>query len=216
MKKTRTVVAAVLGLSAAGVQAEIITAKYTSSLGQSVNVTRGGNTSNVSTVKFNWQRTDSPGVGIDSSIAPLFNTYCVELTQTISGNTPHTFTVLDPIAAGFSPRQRTLFSRLWASFFPGVDTATESAALQLAIWEVVYDSNESVLSGTFKANSPAPTVALAESYLSAVTAPHYNGPRTSLRVLVSPTVQNQLTAIPAPGASSALLAAALLLVRRRR
>lgn len=196
--------------------AGILTGTFTPSLQQSATFQRGGPSTNISTMRFDWTRTDAPGPGIDDTIPVHFSSYCIDLDQRISRNLPHTFDVITPAAAGFTAAQEQTFSRLWASFFSIVDTPTESAAFQLALWETVYDTNAHLGSGTFSATFPNSAVTLANSWLTTVTDPQYNGPTTVMRVLHSDRVQDQLTAIPTPGAMALAGVAGLLGLKRRR
>ncbi len=203
--------------------ADTIKAKFTSSLGMAVNVTSPVNNGNVNTVKFSWTRTDTPGPGVDFTIPNNFNTYCVDLAQYVSANTNYTYNVVTPAAHGFTANQETLLSRLWATQFSNVDTANESAAFQVAVWEIVYDTNATLTSGTFVLNNASAVATLAQGWLNTITDANFsfNGTLPQISVLESSTAQDQITVLPSnvPAAGTGVLGLAglgLLAKRQRR
>ena len=201
------------GISAA--HAGTVTARYTGTYGQGVDVTLAPTINgNVGTVTFNWVRTDVAGPGVDSTVDSSFIAYCCELGQNVSANTDYTFTVQTAAEHGFSATQEMLLGRLWASYKAGVNSQTTSAAFQMAVWELSFDAGADLEAGTFLGNGGAAIVALAQSYLDAVTSPSYGGGQHQIRVLHHPTAQDQL--IPTPGSLALLGLGGLAAGRRRR
>ena len=226
MKKNMNAAAAVIALgvsvlaSVAG--AGTITAKYTSNLGQSANITASGGIydGSVNTVAFHWTRTDTAGAGVDSTVPITFDTYCVDLEQNVRANTNFTFQVISMADAGYSALQRTLLTQLWAASKASIDTKEESAAFQLAVWEIVYDTNLNTSNGSFKVNSSS-TLRNAAQVLVTNASNLASNPAAAnfdLVVLRSDNAQDQITAVPVPSPGAAALAGfgALLAFPRRK
>lgn len=221
MKTTtmKFVAAAAVAMGVSGIaHADTISGAFTTSHGQQINITSPTLNGNVNTVKFNWTRSDTPGAGIDASIATSFNSYCVDLAQVVSANTNYTFNVVSPMEHGFSADQTMLLERLWADYFPTIDSAEKSAAFQMSIWEIIHDPTFSLSSGVFKVNNAAPAAALASSWLSNVSSVSYStvNAMPQLVVLQSPTAQDQITVIPAPATGALACMGLIALASRRR
>lgn len=201
------------GLSAA--HAGTVTARYSGSYGQGVDVTLTPTINgSVQTVTFNWVRTDTAGPGVDSTVESSFIAYCCELGQNVSGNTDYTYTVQTAAEHGFTPMQEMLLGRLWASYKNGVNSPETSAAFQMAVWELSFDTGADLGTGNFLGNGGPAVVALSQSYLNAITSPSYGGGQHQIRVLHHPTAQDQL--IPTPGSLALLGLGGLAAGRRRR
>jgi hypothetical protein len=136
--------------------------------------------------------------------------WCVELTQTFSFGTHYT-TYTPSVATN------TLLSQLFTAAFGGALSSTQnSAAFQLAIWEIIYDPSDLNLStGTFKVlddKGNGATVVTAQAFLNSVLAA---SPSYSLTYLGDPNHQDFVTAnsislrVPEP-ASIVLIAIALI------
>jgi hypothetical protein len=196
--------------------ADTITASFNYTNANSVNITRASTTMDLTTVMFAWTRQDSPGPGVDSTIPVSFPTYCVDIDQHVGANTNYTYQVETFAQAGFSSTAELLLDRMWALYQPGLSNATDSAAFQVAVWELTYDSGADLAMGNFIANGPGAVVSLAQTYLNAVSIPSYSGPAASLEVLHSETAQDQITPVPAPAGGAALGLLCLVRCRRRR
>ena len=139
----------------------------------------------------------------------------------MSANTNYTYNVVSPAAHGFTSNQETLLARLWATQFDNIDTVNESAAFQVAVWEITYDTNLNLSTGSFKLNDNATIRTLAQGWIDTISSPSfsYNGILPTLFVLESSTAQDQLTAVPTnvPAAGSGMLAlAGMSLLGKRR
>lgn len=90
------------------------------------------------------------GFGLDRAI----QTYCIELDQTFRFDTAYAgyaaLTAESHFGAGNDRADRLgrLFSYVEATA-GAVDDAAESTSLQLAVWNIVYDLDQSLLGGTF-------------------------------------------------------------------
>jgi len=211
-------IATIATLSLAGIaSADTVRGEYTGSYSRDINITRSGDTRDVRTVQFDWVRSDIAGPGVDPYIPSAFDSYCIELTQTVAPGTKYNFEVLSPIAGGLSTFQETMLERLWASFFPVIDSGLESASFQACVWEIIYDADSmDIASDDFIVNPPSGGVpALAQGWLDAVNDVGYAGPTQNLVVLHNSEIQDQITSVPAP-ATAALAMLGLGAVARRR
>jgi len=178
--------------------------------------------------------------GAGSFNTKSFLTYCIELEETLSfGNSAMSGYSVVPAAKYFADRRTTTPSRpdgtgvatrlgqlvTWASADPKrVDTAAESTAMQLAIWNIVYDSDWSVTpttttTGSFRDSSSYESLA-TQMLQSASTVTNLYDVYALTRVgsqdllLTKPS-----TGVPAPATLALVglaLAGAVMVLRRRR
>jgi len=140
----------------------------------------------------------------------------VELTQYFSFGTHYTTQYTPSLATN------TLLSKLFSEAYGmALMDSTHSAAFQLAIWEIIYDSGDLHLgAGTFKVTNDyghTNTVTLAQSWLDGLSGASAN---YTLYFLTSPDHQDFVTAsrVPVPTtkvpepATLTLVATALLLL----
>jgi hypothetical protein len=143
--------------------------------------------------------------------------WCIELTQYFSFGTHYTTQYTASAASN------TLLSKLFSEAYGmALMDATHSAAFQLAIWEIIYDSGDLHLnSGSFRVTNnyghPG-TVTLAQTWLDGLSGASAN---YALYFLTSPDHQDFVTAsripgvpttnhVPEPGTLGLVLAALLL------
>lgn len=112
-----------------------------------------------------------------SGQASSFLTYCTDIYQSFNWNTHYTFTQLDTGAAnGFSVRQEDLLGKLYTLAGAAVHTTNESAAFQLAVWEIVTETGPSLnlLTGDFfvELGATSNQRTMANDWLTAISASH--------------------------------------------
>lgn len=157
------------------------------------------------------------------------DTFCVQIGVHVNTDTTATTTYeaitpvgysnqagspYDTTGPGFDPTgslssdELTALERLWANAYGLIDTNIESAAFQLAIWELVYDNAASgaydLTTGLFQilpsTAAAANAVALANSWLNdAINAPTWTATQ-SLVILHNDEYQDLLapTSVPEP------------------
>ncbi len=87
--------------------------------------------------------------------------WCFELTQTFNWGVSYTYTI-------GTPANEALLSALFQEAYgAAITSAMNSAAFQLAIWEILYDPGLDLFSGTFHTNRVGNTTdALAQTWLA--------------------------------------------------
>jgi hypothetical protein len=235
MKKVFIQFAAAAALSVAALSAQAVTLNLSNYANGSVNASGGAPVFNTNAGAFTGSLSDAPGFN-----ANPFTTYCVQLTQTFGFGALLNYTVegggsyfgnqhpaLPSTGAVIVDRLGKLFTSLGGVNVP--TDATQSAAIQLAVWESIYEGSAALALGTgaFQVSSTAAAVFTATSTIlanaAAVTTNLY-----TISVLQSATQQDFLlisrNGIPYGGntpepASLGLVALALgglALSRRRR
>ncbi len=157
-------------------------------------------------------------------------TYCIELTQGFSWNTRYTNftdgTAADYFGAGSDKAMKLgqLVSYAFYDTVAHVSNAAQSTSMQLAIWNVIYDNDYTLSSGSF-----ADTSGYASYASTLLSASQSFTNQADVRVLASPTQQDQLhwsrvtpgrpgIEVPEPGALALVmiaLGAAALALRGR-
>ncbi len=159
---------ALSGAALAASAANVTLTGWTYGSGNSVHATYGiGQSYAGAAGGFTGSLSGTPGGQFDTS---AFNTYCIELTEhfSFSSNPMLQYSVVDG-ASYFGGRysdasKATALGKLltYVSANPTmVDTAAESTAMQLAVWNLVYDTDFTVSSGSFADTSAYKTQANA-------------------------------------------------------
>lgn len=216
-----TLALAVVAATATFASADTIRAELKSVYGQSVSYTLGANAQKSTTAgRFNWQReTDNPATPafneagtfpLDPTPAgDLFYSFCIDLTQTVTYNTPYEFNVESNLAngrdsAGYPSLGATTannIAQFLGAVFPTLDgslTTVQAAALQISLWEIIYENASNafdVLSGNIKFANNTAVTNQAANYLTAFAA--YNGAGAEgLHALNSSRLQDQMIQVP--------------------
>ncbi len=223
MKKIALIAAAVSMTVAAAAQADTITANCTSVLtwGTPVNVSvdGGANYSSAAATLINWTKTSSTGA-MGNAINTNFSSYCIQLSEDVYvPSTNNNYTVTQDLSHAPLPGQgmgvvaadhlQALFALQGAAALITSDT-TMAAAFQLAIWEIVGDSDLTLTTGLFQANGASGIMSLAQSYLNSISNIAFGTYNNSnLVALTSPvpglngSIQDQITLLPGlPGDGS--------------
>jgi hypothetical protein len=142
---------------------------------------------------------DGPGAEADD----FFRFFCIDISQyALGGPLPYTRTDVG------NATNNAQLSRLFDQFYPNRTTGTyysggqtnfgsfasanESAAFQLAVWEIWFDDDLNLATGTFRATSAA--AALAQAYLTAVGTGPTPADGWTLYDFTSPDAQDYLSA----------------------
>lgn len=214
--------AAVAGLAGAGTaHAATIRGTISADFITTVNIQSPVINSTVDTARFRFSRDDTAGPGVDNMLARNFTAYCAEANQGATLFESHLYNVQTGAERGLTSTQEMLLSRLWATKLPEVNTLNESVGFQLAVWEILYDTNLNVTSGPFLVTGSASAATIAQGYLNMVSDGEFstNLPLPTMKFLQSSTRQDLITAgppIPAAGTGAAALAGLGLMARRRR
>lgn len=170
---------------------------------------------------FNWTRTGGDYAGAQGN----FMSFCTELTEHISNGGNYCYTVA---ALEFAPSSgggmgsakadliRELFGRYYTPAFGAPLTGTQATAMQLAIWEIVYEDDSFALglgTGLVRlTNDNIAAMTVADAYLASLDG---TGPLNNTIVVMSGAgIQDQI--IPAPGSLALLGLGGLVATRRRR
>jgi hypothetical protein len=181
------------------------------------------------TALFNGDRLDLPaGPGVDTIVPDLFTAFCVEVGVPLQNFGVHKVVPLlgsttDPTggpgpAVLFDPLRTARVERLWGGFLGAVVDTNTAAAFQLALWEITYDTDMSLIApGSFLVGAGQFQLGIsdvAQTWLSIVdsAAPL---PQPTLYLLVAPGNQDIITT-PAPGAAMLFGMGGFLAMRRRR
>jgi hypothetical protein len=171
-----------------------------------ISITVSGRSAHVTAGELNW--TWLTGEAAGSS----FVSYCVDATTSLQDHqwvTPESTSTLRSSATG----ARVAF--LYNTFAATVSTNLQGAALQLAVWEALYDSAHNLGGGSFRLNSVNATlVEQTNRYLGQLYSTPHLGSSTSW--LNTAHGQDQVTrSVPEPSTLLLMTGAALLAVRKR-
>lgn len=228
--KRKSLLLIALGLTAvwaAGVSAAPVTLKYAGfENGSRSGGIYGARNVRAAAGQFSFDVVDDGGVYWDSTL----NAFCIDVSQNlVTGQTA----IYDLVSAGSSSaldtEQVSLIGQLFDSEADSLGTATNDAAFQLALWEIVYDFDTGaldLLADNFYADAFSGARALAQGWLSGLTANlNYVSSKYELYTLspISPAANQTLltwrpVSVPEPAPLSLLGAGLLLIgaaVRRR-
>lgn len=138
------------------------------------------------------------GTDVATNAAATFYTYCVDIFHSLS--LPGVFDVT-PLSQLYSGTRATNINKILANTNPA--NADQSAAVQMALWEVAFETSASldVTSGAFyiDGGNSATARALANSYLASLPTWQVSPSKTAM-LLYSPTRQSQvfLSSVPEP------------------
>ena len=124
----------------------------------------GGNPTTVSAGGLNMTNTTSGGT---------FQAWCVDIFQTLASPSSY---ILESASSFYSsdPGKATALSHLASNSLSSVTNATNSAAFQLAVWEIVNEASGggySLTAGNFKASSTTAVISAANSMLGGLSGP---------------------------------------------
>jgi hypothetical protein len=180
---------------------------------QTVYVTRGTTTSHVWAGELIWNGL----AGAPDAFADDFYTYCLDLTKTLID--PQAFEVKD--ANSFAPdgNQVAWLVSTYAPFIHTLSGATANAmaaGLQMAIWNVLYDSDFDASAGSLRSSTTS-AVYYANQYLGTLNTALATGPLTAQAIwLDTNSGQDQVTVVPEPGSILLLGIGTLAVLARRR
>ena len=178
MKNKLVQIAAAAALSGAATMSQAATVYYADwafGSGGAVNVTAPGHNGLAGGFKGSLDFSAAEeSQGFVDIAANSFVSYCVEITEHFSGF-PSAFMTDYAVqaASAYSSWGTARANRLGqlmsyvAADASRVDTALESTSLQLAIWNLVYDTDNTVLGGAFKETSSSGFNAYADQLLTA-------------------------------------------------
>jgi hypothetical protein len=238
-------------LFAVSAQAGMVTANFADPEGiDTINFDNSfGFTSGPDAAIVNATRTDTPGPGVDTLLPTDFRAFCTELGQDIQVTAVSTFANVIPLSDNpttdpglltgpvtFDPVRAANVEKLFGSFYPNATDTTQNDAFQLALWEIAFDNDLSLVQDVSDPNDrlwvdpsqlSTPVNSLAQSYLTAIKnddAGPNSLPLANVVLLTDPIVQDQLALIPGtvsggvpePTTLSLLIPAGLMMLRGRR
>ncbi len=182
---------------------------------------------------------DGTGFGNNSPFNGPFTSFCIDLQEVIQFNNVYSFDLNAalstapkataypaPLSGPMGPTKANEMSELFGSHFGSLSTADDLQAFQLAIWNIVYDTDATVSSGIFAVTGGIDSTAISEanSWLTEALDPsnlalHHDNQLVALTGIAdsAPFPQDQIvhdpnipidTGVPLP---SSLLAGSVLL-----
>jgi hypothetical protein len=202
----------VANLSFTGVTGMSGTVNYYDKESSSIKTTGG-----IGIGKLTWTVNSPPSPDPLVPVGPNFPTFCIELERVLSS--PGTFNVglvqsapnpstSSPFPSGSIGAVREGYlGRLYDIAYLGLNTTTDFAAFQLAVWELSHETDTlnpfNVSAGTFKLASGANALAVstANGWLTSAASNSVIPHVLNIYALSSATNQDQIFAVPAPPSS---------------
>ena len=216
----RIALSAAIGLLALSpLRAGSITADYGALGGtnfEQVSFVYNNNPYTFNTAQDQGTRTDDmpAGPGVDTLVPHAFIAYCVETDQNLYIGASNFHATVEPLLGSstqlggapssgpvfFDATRTLMMERLWGGFASQAVDQNTAAAFQLAVWEVAFDNDETLVgSGSLlhaqpadlaNPNSPA---SIAEGWLAQVRDPGVVLPVQPLLLLTDPSTQDLIT-----------------------
>ena len=164
---------------------------------------------------FGVRTDDAPaGPGVDTLIGHNFVAYCVETDQNLQINASNFHADVVPLfgtttqlsgAPGSGPvffdaTRTVMMERLWGGFEGAVVDQHTAAAFQLAVWEVAFDLDQTLVGGASLLHAPAADLAnalsaasIAEGWLAQVRNLNVLLDTPPLLLMTDPSVQDLIT-----------------------
>ena len=170
--------------------------------GKSVAITINGSNKTVFAGKLNFKKNPA---------GPTFQTVCADLGVSISGGAVYGVTSSFSNVGTASVKKA---GNIVGASFNSANSNDDAAALQVAVWEALYDgaSAPSFSSGNFKATLSTTVKNKANAYYAKISQA---GNALYLKSTPSHAGQSQLTAVPEPAALAGLGLGIALIVRRK-
>jgi hypothetical protein len=171
-----------------------------------ISITVSGRTASVAAGELKWTWLDGELAGQN------FVTYCVDASTYLLD---HQWVNLEDTSTLRSAATGARVAYLFNTFASHVTTNLQAAAMQVAIWEALYDSTQNLAGGNFRLNS-ANTLLVEQTnaYLTQLYSNNFAGSSTTW--LNTPSGQDQVTSkVPEPS-TLLLVATAAFLARRRK
>lgn len=117
--------------------------------GQSISISYGSTNLNCFAGQINMSFTGSAGT--PTGYATTFNAYCVELENNLQSPMEVALRSTNDLTRnGNSPNSGLKAAWLYNTYGSSINSNTKGAALQIAIWEALYDSSADLAGGYFK------------------------------------------------------------------